>query len=182
MKRKPKIIIFLYNRFFDPLIQSNFWLYINALLEDENSSYTFHLITYENREFPLTNRELALVEAWKGKGLEYSALEWHQGSGLKEKFIDVFHGFRLVSRLRFKGYNHIMTLGSVAGTYAYLYAVILRMKLFLYQFEPHSEYALDNGMWAKESNQYKISHYLEKKSALFATTIASGTAIYGGTD
>jgi hypothetical protein len=45
----------------------------------------------------------------------------------------------------------------------------------LYQFEPHSEYAVDNGMWDKDSKQYKISHYLEKKSALYATTIASGT-------
>jgi len=175
MQTKPKIIIFLYNRLFDPLIQSNFWLYINDFLEDENSPYDFHLITYENVAFPLTQEEKVLVEKWKKQGLNWTALSWHQGSGLKEKFIDLFNGFKLVSRLRFKGYNHIVTLGSVAGTYAYTYAVLLRMKLFLYQFEPHSEYAIDNGMWSKESKQYKISHFLEKRAALFATTIASGT-------
>lgn len=174
-KSKPKVIIFLYNRFFDPLIQSNFWLYIKEFLEDENNPYSFHLITYENPEFPLTEKQEALVEQWKGQGLEWSTLEWHQGSGLKEKFIDLFNGFKLVTKLRFTGYNHIMTLGSVAGTYAYTYAVPLRMKLFLYQFEPHSEYAIDNGMWSEESKQYKISHYLERKAALYATTIASGT-------
>ena len=54
-----------------------------------------------------------------------------------------------MTKLRFKGYNHIMTLASIAGTYAYTYALPLRMKLFMYQFEPHSEYALDNGMWSK---------------------------------
>jgi len=174
-KKNKKIIIFLYNRFFDPLIQSNFWLYIKDYLENEEKIYNFHLITYENTSFPLTQEQERLVKQWKEKGLEWSILEWHQGSGLQEKFKDLFNGFKLVSKLRFKGYNHIITLGSVAGTYAYLYAFPLRLKLFLYQFEPHSEYALDNGMWSKESKQYRISHYLEKKAALFATTIASGT-------
>lgn len=174
-KPKPKIIIFLYNRFFDPLIQSNFWLYINDYLEDENNPYVFHLVTYENVAFPLTQAQEASVKKWQNQGLTWTALSWHQGSRLKEKFIDLFNGFKLVSTLRFKGYKHIVTLGSVSGTYAYTYAVPLRLKLFLYQFEPHSEYAIDNGMWSKESSQYKISHFLEKKAALFATTIASGT-------
>jgi len=175
MTSKPKIIIFLYNRLFDPLIQSNFWLYIKDYLEGEDNPYDFHLITYENTEFPLTLEQEALVKMWKVKGLTWTALSWHQGSGLKEKFVDLFNGFRTVSKLRLKGYNHIVTLGSVAGTYAYTYALPLRMKLFLYQFEPHSEYAIDNGMWSVESKQYKISHFLEKRAALFATTIASGT-------
>lgn len=175
MLEKPKVIIFLYNRLFDPLIQSNFWLYIKDFLEHENNPYDFHLITYENSEFPLTQEQEILVEQWKNKGLGWSTLQWHQGSGLKEKFTDLVNGFKLVTKLRFKGFNHIVTLGSVAGTYAYTYALPLRMKLFLYQFEPHSEYALDNGMWSEESKQYKISHYLEKKAALYATTIASGT-------
>ncbi len=40
---------------------------------------------------------------------------------------------------------------------------------------PHSEYAIDNGMWSKGSLQYKISHYLERRAALNAKVIASGT-------
>jgi hypothetical protein len=46
---KPKIIIFLYNRFFDLLIQSNFWLYIKGFLENKN--------TYQNFEF---NKDFSL--------------------------------------------------------------------------------------------------------------------------
>lgn len=172
---EPKIIIFLYNRFFDPLIQSNFWLYIKDFLENENNPYQFHLITYENPEFPLTKEQELLVESWKEKGLQWTTLTWHPGKELKNKFLDLWDGFKAVSKLRFKGYNHIVTLGSVAGTYAYTYAMPLRMKLFLYQFEPHSEYAIDNGMWGEEGLQYKISHFLEKRAALYATTVASGT-------
>ncbi len=172
---KPKIIIFLYNRFFDALIQSNFWLYIKDYLEDENNPYQFHLITYENPEFPLTKEQEALVSKWKEQGLEWTQLTWHPGKELKNKFLDLWDGFKAVVKLRLKGYNHIVTLGSVAGTYAYTYAMPLRIKLFLYQFEPHSEYAIDNGMWSETGLQYKISHFLEKKAVLYATTIASGT-------
>lgn len=175
MQSKPKIILFLYNRLFDPLIQSNFWLYIKDYLEDENNPYQFHLVTYENPEFPLTAEQKALVEKWKSQGLEWTTLTWHQGSGLKQKFIDLFNGFRRVTTLRFKGYKYIVTLGSIAGTYAYLYTIPLRLKLFLYQFEPHSEYAIDNKMWSKDSKQYKISHYLEKRAAKAAKVVASGT-------
>jgi len=172
---KPKVIIFLYNRFFDPLIQSNFWLYIRDYLENEDNPYQFHLITYENPEFPLTQEQEELVSKWREQGLEWTPLEWHQGSRLKDKFIELSNGFKIVAKLRSKGYKYIVTLASIAGTYAYTYSVLLRIRLFMYQFEPHSEYAIDNKIWTKESKQYKISPYLEKKAALFATTIASGT-------
>jgi hypothetical protein len=107
--------------------------------------------------------------------LKWTTLTWHPGTGLKGKFLDLFAGFRAVMALRGQGYGRIVTLGSVAGTYAYLYALVLRMKLFMYQYEPHSEYALDNGMWAPESLQYKISNLLEYRAAKFASVIASGT-------
>ncbi|MDP1615544.1 MAG: hypothetical protein Q8L68_07080 [Methylococcales bacterium] len=175
MNQKPKVIIFLYNRFFDPLIQSNFWLYIKDYLENENNPYQFHLITYENTLFPLTEEQNKQLHQWQERGLHWSPLTWHQGQGLKYKLIDLLNGFKLVTKLRFKGYKHIITLGSVAGTYAYTYSMPLGLRLFLYQFEPHSEYALDNNMWAKESFQYKISHFLEENAAKFAKVIASGT-------
>ena len=174
-QNKKKVIIFLYNRLFDPLIQSNFWLYIKDFLYDESNLNQFHLITYEDPKFPLTKEQLQLVEGWKSKDLIWSQLQWHQGSGLKQKFIDLFNGFKLVSKLRFRGYKHIVTLGSVAGTYAYTYCILWRLKLFLYQYEPHSEYAIDNGMWSKDSKQYKISHFLEKRAARYAKVVASGT-------
>ena len=68
MPQKQKIIIFLYNRFFDPLIQGNFWLYIKDYLENENNPYQFHLITYENPEFPLTEEQDKLIAKWKEQG------------------------------------------------------------------------------------------------------------------
>ncbi|MCI5161649.1 MAG: hypothetical protein D3917_06425 [Candidatus Electrothrix sp. AX5] len=170
-----KITIYLYNRFFDPLIQGNFWLYIDDYLKDPDNSIRFHLVTYEDDRFPLTPEQSAKVEQWQQQGLEWTRLQWHPGTSLVSKFVDVWSGLLAFTSLRRKGYRHVASLASVAGSYAYLFCRLLGMKLFMYQFEPHSEYAIDNGMWAKNSLQYKIAHCLERRAAEFATVIASGT-------
>jgi len=178
MSKRPKVIIFLYNRLFDPLIQSNFWLYIDDFFQNSNP-YNFHLITYEDRDFPMSNQEIKILDRYKEMGLTHSFIYYHRGQSLKNKFLDLSFGFWEVFKLRFRGYNHIITLGSISATYAYLYSITLNIKQFLYQFEPHSEYALDNKMWSKNSKQYKISHFLEKRVALNAKVIASGTKFMG---
>ncbi len=172
---KTPIIVFLYNRLFDPLIQGNFWLYIRDYLEDPNAPISLHVITYEDPRHPLTKAQRDLVDEWKKKGMKWTPLTWHPGTGLKQKLADLWSGFITVMKLRTQGYKHIVTLGSVAGTFAYLYAAPLRMRLFLYQFEPHSEYAVDNGMWPEKSLQTRISRVLEKRAARFASVVASGT-------
>lgn len=179
MPKQKKVVIFLYNRFFDALIQGNFWLYIDDFLKDQNNSIKFHLVTYEDPEFPLTQDQKDKVATWQQQGLTWTRLKWHRGTGIKSKLQDIWSGWWAVLSLRLRGYKYIVTLGSVAGTYAYLYARVLFMRLFLYQFEPHSEYAIDNGMWSKNSLVYKISHFLERKAACYATTIASGTRFMG---
>ena len=100
MPQKTPIIIFLYNRLFDPLIQGNFWLYIKDYLQDPEAPVRFHVVTYEDPRFPLTEAQKALVEDWKTQGLEWTALQWHAGTGLKQKLADLLGGFGAISRLR----------------------------------------------------------------------------------
>lgn len=175
MQEKQKIIIFLYNRLFDQVNQSNFWLYFKDYLADENNPYQFHVISYEDSRFPLTEDQKALLAQWQQQGLEWTPLKWHQGKELSKKFLDLLSGFFTVAKLRIQGYRYIVTLASIAGSYGYVYGKVLGLRLFMYSFEPHSEYGLDNGFWTKESKQYKITNFLERKSAEFATVIASGT-------
>ncbi len=172
--RQQKVGIFLYNRLFDPVIQSNFWLYIIDYLQHDADT-KFYLITYEDSRFPLTAEQLKLVEQWKSQGLDWSYLTWSPGIGILSKAIDILQGCWAVVKLRLKGCGHFVSLASVAGSYLYLYHVILRFDFFLYQFEPHSEYAIDNNMWRKNSIQYRIAHFLERKAAESAKVIASGT-------
>lgn len=174
MNKKP-VIIFLYNRLFDPLIQGNFWLYIDSYLNDVNSPVRFHVITYEDKRYPLTQDQKEKIKEWKSKGLEWTALNWHPGIGASQKASDLLSGFKAVSALRSNGFKHIVTLGSVAGTFAYLYSIPLRLSQFLYQYEPHSEYAVDNGMWPEKSFQTLFSRVLERRAARSAVVVASGT-------
>jgi hypothetical protein len=170
-----KVVIFLYNRFFDPLIQGNFWLYIDDYLKKRETGIDFHLVTYEDRRFPLTLEQHVAADRWRNQGLGWTRLSWHPGTGVRSKMADVVAGGWAVFSLRLRGYRYMVTLGSVAGTFAYVYSRLLFMRLFLYQFEPHSEYAIDNRMWPERSLVYKASHWLERKAAQFATSIASGT-------
>lgn len=177
--KQPKIIIFLYNRLFDPLIQGNFWLYIKDYLEDPKTPKRFHVITYEDPRYPLTEEQKELVATWQSQGLEWTALTWHPGMSLWQKFKDIMAGLFAVGRLRSKGFRHIVALGSVAGSFAYICAAVLRMRLFLYQYEPHSEVSRDAGAWSESSLQYKLARYFEKRSAHYAHVIASGTRFMG---
>ena len=169
------IIIYLYNRLFDPLIQGNFWLYIRDFLDRPDPALRFHVITYEDPRHPLTEEQRAQLARWQAQGLEWTALTWHPGTALRQKLADLKAGMQVVAGLRRRGARHIITLGSVAGTFAYLYARFLGMRLFLYQYEPHSEYARDNGMWPETSLQFRISQVLERRAARFAAVVASGT-------
>ena len=178
MKNDPqprKIIIYFYNRLFDPLIQGNFWVFIDDYLKMSTNEFQFHLVTYENSEFPLSKKEKDQIKTWKRKKISWSSLKWHPGNGIANKAKDIISGFTTVFKLRLKGYKYVISYNSVAGSYAYLFARLLNMRLYLYTYEPHSEYAIDNGLLHKKSLQYKILHYLEKRSAHFASVISSGT-------
>lgn len=174
--QKQKLGIFLYNRLFDPLIQSNFWLYILDFLEaNQSKEFKIYLISYENDQFPITSEQRRLLEKWEDHGLIWIQLRWNPGIGFASKIQDISQGFFAVVKLYASGVRHFVSLASVAGSFLYLYHLILRYNYFLYQFEPHSEYAIDNHMWNKSGYQYRVAHYLEKKAALSAKVISSGT-------
>lgn len=173
------VVIFLYNRLFDPLIQGNFWLYIKDYLESPQAKVRFHVVTYEDPRHPLTPSQLDLVAKWKRQGLEWTPLTWHPGMNLALKAKDVAAGFAALAKLRRSGYRHIVSLGSVAGSFAYMCAAALRMRLFLYQYEPHSEVSRDAGAWSENSRQFRLARYFERKSAEYAHVIASGTRFMG---
>ena len=179
MNTPTPVIIFLYNRLFDPLIQGNFWLYIKSYLADASAPVRFHVVTFEDPKHPLTEAQKALVAQWQQQGLEWTALTWHPGMGLLRKLLDVASGFVAVARLRLRGYRHMAALGSVAGAFAYMCALPLRMRLFLYQYEPHSEVSRDAGAWSENSRQFRLARYFERNSAEYAHVIASGTRFMG---
>jgi len=114
MSQKTRLVIFMYNRLFDPLIQRNFCLYMKSYLADPNASVRFHVITFEDPRHPLTEEQKVLVTEWQAQGLDWTALTWHAEMGLMQKLRDVMSGFAAVVRPRRAGHRHIAALGSVA--------------------------------------------------------------------
>lgn len=174
MKQK-KIIIFLYNRLFDPTVQSNFWLFISNALKEQNSNYKFHVVSFENEKIPLTEEQKQKIQTWQDQGLEWSPLKWHAGKGIKNKIYDIAQGLKKVMRLRLKGYKYIMSLGSLAGSMSYLFSKWLGLRFYIHSYEPYSEFARDNKMFLENSLQFKVLNRLEKKSARSAAVIIATT-------
>lgn len=172
MKQR-KLGVFLYNRLFDPVNQSNLWLYIKECLNSDK--YDIYLISYESENYPLTAQQRELVSKWRQQGLHWTKLKWNPGTNFIAKGVDITKGFLAVLYFRIKGCRHYISLASVAGTFLYLYSRVIKIKLFLYSYEPHSEYAIDNKMWANNSLQFRVSNYLEREMAKHASVVASGT-------
>ena len=170
-----KIILFLFDRLLDPVIQSNIFQYINEISINDKS-YKFHLITYEHSTQEINSEKYkAFQDKLCTQNIELTPLKYLKGQSVLKKMLCILSGAAVVLKLRLRGYRHIISLGTVSGSFAYLYASLLNLKLFLYQHEPHSEFMLDLGEWKNSSLSFKTLHYLEKKSAQFAKVIASGT-------
>ena len=171
---KKKIIVYLYNALHDPLIKGNIMLYIMDAAK--TGKYDFYFITYEQDQFKLNDKEKAkIIEQLEEINIHWKAFNWSSGSIIRKGF-DFLKVARFIFYLRYiKKYKAIISLASVAGAFAYVYTVIFGLKLYLYQYEPHSEYGLDGNMWSKQSLTFKILKFLEKRSAKKATVISSGT-------
>ena len=180
--KKKKVIIYLYNRLNDPLIQSNLFLYINKL--NKKGIYKFTVVTYEsigqndyeNTNYTLSQEEIKRYESdLKKLDIDWVRLEWFSGKSLSNKFKCFLNGFKEIKKLKKQGYNYIVALGTVAGSFAYLFSKFLSIHLYLYQYEPHSEYTYDVGYWSKSSLGFQLLNRLEKRSAHSAKVISSGT-------
>jgi len=97
----------------------------------------------------LTDEQKLLVEKWREMGLEWTPLTWHPGRELKNKFLDIWDGLKVATKLRAKGYRYIITLGSVAGTYAYIFSKITGVSSISTNMRHHSGYGIDNWVWEK---------------------------------
>lgn len=170
-----KAVVYIYNSFKDPLFQSSMYLYIlDAAKELE---YSFTLITYEQEDFALSKEEKNRIKhELSESNIHWVPLKWHAG---RFKFIkkawDVILGMLVVFKYRLLGFNRIVSLGTVSGSFAYCYSKLFIMRHYIYQYEPHSEFLKDMGIWNEKSMSFRILNWLEKKSGLSTEVIATGT-------
>lgn len=174
--KKKKIIIYVYNSFEDPLLQSNLYQYL--IDNGQSGKYEMLLITYEQKEYYINpERKSVIKKDLAALGIYWRPLTWHSGSfKLIKKAYDLFLGTALIFFYRFfAGYSRLISLGTVAGSFAHLISRWFFMRHFLYQYEPHSEFLLDCGVWSKESKAYRLLNYLERRAGMKSAILATGT-------
>ncbi|WP_340153604.1 glycosyltransferase [uncultured Marivirga sp.] len=169
-------LVFIYNSFNDPLFKGN--LFQHLLKESKNSRFKFIIISFEQPDYQLSVAERERIKKeLLGLNIYWYPLKWHSGRLiLLKKLYDGIIALLLVLKLHFRFKPKvIISLGTIAGSFAYILKKVLALKHFAYQHEPHSEFMLDFGIWKKSSISYRLLNYFERKTAKSAEIISTGT-------
>jgi glycosyltransferase involved in cell wall biosynthesis len=171
------VIVFVYNSADDPLFKGNLLPLLQQMSRSQ-ADLRFELITYEQEQYPLSAQERAdRVRAWAADRIYWHPLTWHSGSfKLAKKSYDLTLGLLLCTRLRLGGARSIMGMATVAGSFAFIIAKALGLRYFAYQYEPHSEFMRDCGVWSEQSLAYRGLHYVEGLVGRHADLISTGTS------
>ncbi len=174
--RRVSAIVYVYNSYMDPLFQSTLWKYL--LEESVSNRFNFYLITFEQKEYELVQSEKNRVKTeLRKKGIYWYPLKWHSGhlklflkawDFITSLFLSIL--IRLIYQTKI-----VISLGTVAGSFAYLLSRMLLMKSFIYQFERHSEFLKDFGIWKGSTISFSLLNYLESISGNNSEWIATGT-------
>ncbi|SNT02030.1 Glycosyltransferase involved in cell wall bisynthesis [Ekhidna lutea] len=169
-------IVYVYNSFKDPLFQATLWLYLKE--EVKNRRFNFLLITYEQKEFEISREEKNQIkEELKEFNITWYPLKWHSGRfKLIKKLFDFISSIFLIAKLYVrKKPSSIISLGTVAGSFAYIVSRLFRLKNYIYQYERHSEFLADFGIWSRRSISFQILNYFERLSGRNSELLATGT-------
>lgn len=178
MKEKNQVvIIYVYNSFDDPLFKGVLLPFMKHV-SSKRTDLFFYLITYEQVEWPLTVKQRQQISAeLMHYNITWYPLKWHSGNfKLIKKLYDLVLGAFLVTKLKIRNNaREIAALGTIAGSFAFVMAKMLRLRYYGFTYEPHSEFMRDFKLWPTSGLAYKGLHYFEKLSGHYADVLATGT-------
>ncbi|MGL1889885.1 MAG: hypothetical protein OCD76_25455 [Reichenbachiella sp.] len=176
MKQPISILVFIYNSYRDPLFQNLILSYIKTL--SQHGLYRFDLITFEQEQHALPHEEMRKE---KEKLKEWN-INWHPRQFQTGRFILIKKAINVIDtffsvlwiKLRYKS-KYTFAFANVSAAISILFAPLLRMKLVIYSYEPHSDFLVEMGHWKASSVKYKILHQLEQWAGKYAHHILTGT-------
>ena len=171
------MIIYVYNSYDDPLFRGILLPFMKhaALAQPD---LRFHLITYEQQDWPLTPEQRQQVRADLAlHNTVWYPLTWHSGRfKLLKKLYDLVLGTLLVLKLRITtGAGSIGALCTIAGSFAFLMAKLMGLRYYGFWYEPHSEFMRDFNIWPTSGLAYRGLHYMEGLSGRHADVLTTGT-------
>ncbi len=176
--KKPSVIVCASHSFKDPLFNGLIYQYILGHQKAHPQEYRYHIITEEQLAYALSTAEQEKIK----KELEEQHIFWHPmpyrgGRFILFKklwnFIGLF--FKLWGIKRREKTTILIGFLAIAGGYAYIIARLLRLKLMVFCFEPHSLYMKEFGIWSEKSLKYKILSKIEYLQATKADYVTGPT-------
>ena len=170
------ILVLIYHSFNDPLFQNQIYKHLLRIVKDRR--YNIYLITFENDSYLMSPREQNnCKEQLSNKKIFWYPLKYH-GSNLLvlKKTFDLFQAILLAAKIRLtKSIPLIFAYTNLSASISMVCAKILRMKLLVYCYEPHSSYLIELGIWKEKSLKYKLSNWLEIQVGKYGDYILAST-------
>jgi len=158
------IIVYSFQGIKDPLFEGLILQYLKKA--NKNKKYHFHIITHE--QYLASQKEKQdFVKSLENYNITWYPVQYKNGRFLLIKKTQNFlHSLWLAWRVkrRFKA-EVILGYLTIAGAFSYIISKILRLKLIIYCFEPHSDYMVDFGTWSAKSLKYRLLNAFEKLEA-----------------
>ncbi|MBL7885090.1 MAG: hypothetical protein JNL69_13535 [Bacteroidia bacterium] len=160
---KKHLIIYSFQSIEDPLLKGLMLEYILRLNNNSND-VTYHLISHEQEPFILKgvnkNRKYDYL---KNRNIIWYPINYKNGKLLLLKKLLNFIQTLIIClkiKIKFKP-KAIIGFLPIAGGFSYIIANLLRLKLIVFCFEPHSDYMVDFKIWKKKSIKYKLLNKFE---------------------
>lgn len=171
-----KTLVFIYNSFNDPLFQNLVLTYVKTLAKTEGRE--FHVITFEQEQYTILEEDkFRIKKELASQNIYWYPLKFHTGKFiLFKKVIDLVQAIGLVLKLRFiKKTKVIFAFANIAASFSVLFAKLLKMKMVIFSYEPHSEFLEELGIWSQSSMKYKLLNSLENYAGGNADFVLTGT-------
>lgn len=177
--RKPtkSFLVLIYNSFRDPLFQNLMYRYL-LRQSRENLHYHFDLITFEQRKYALTAEERRNTRILlASEGVEWHPLTYHSGAFMFiKKAWDFTNALVRVARIRLaRRTKMIIAFANTSGSISLILSRLLKTKLMVYSYEPHSEFLAEFGIWKRNGWRFKVLNRLEQRLGKKAEYVLTGT-------
>jgi hypothetical protein len=175
MKQK-RILVITTHAIRDPLTEG---LTLHFMKANAGPNIEFCLITFESSKLRPTNQEIVRMKdelkvTWN---IQWHPCQFYEGSILSpKKFFSLIGSFLSLIKLhhQFKA-EHAFAICSQAAAAFYLIRFFRRTPFSVYAFEPHAELMAEIGVWNKSGANFKVLNLFERRSALAARHIMTGT-------
>jgi len=170
------ILVLIYHSYNDPLFQNQIYKHLLRTVKDRR--YNIYLVTFEKGIYSMSERQQeSISEQLIKKRIFWYPLKYHGGNLLViKKTFDLLQAIVLSVKIRLtKNTPLIFAYTNLSASISMVCAKLLRMKLLVYCYEPHSGYLIELGIWKKKSFKYKLSNWLEIQVGKYGDYILAST-------